>query len=234
MQIHLICPFYRRRLLKTHIHYLKPTGIMWHPVCDPVDIQAFDGVAEDWIRPFRLDKLCGVNVRDQDPTLCEPASFNCCFDKINRFIDAGLMDDDYYGFLDDDSSYEPMFFDVVRQQSAKILMFSLSRGNAIPVDAVSRHATHPLIIRSSADVRVNNIGLPQYIMRGSILKQIRIASWPVWADGLFAETLVARFHDEIQFLPQWFAFGNYFEPGRYTDDSFKLKPNWELPRIVED
>lgn len=232
--IHLICPFYRKHLLPTHINYLKPTGIYWHPVCDPIDIKAFDAINESWIYPFLCSDLIGLKKDNPiDARACDKATFNACFGKINAFINAGnIIDDDYYGFMGDDDSYEPGFFDVIRQQTAKILMFSLSRGNAIPHDAFTRHPTSPLIISSHNNVRAGAIGLPQYIMKGVILKQMRLRMATNCDDGYFAEELVARFLSDIKFLPEIFAFGNFFEPGRYTDTSFKLKANWELPRFI--
>lgn len=219
MQVHLICPFHRKWLIPTQINYLKPTGIIWHPVCDAFDMPAFDSIAEDWIHPF----LC--------PPLKIPG--DQAFKKLNDFIDAGnIIDSDYYGFMGDDDGYEPGFFDMVRQQTSKVLIFSLSRGNAIPPNALVKHGTSPLIISSKQEVRMGNIGLPQYILKGEVLRTMRFHNTTCNDDGYFAEELVSRFPDSITFLSDLFAFGNFFEPGRYTDNSFKLKSNWELPKFA--
>lgn len=215
MNIHIVTPFYRKHLLKTLIHYLQPMDIIWHPVCDPNDIKAFENNTLTWIKPL----------------LCKPLEWSS-LRKINDFIDASdIVDNDYYCFMGDDDMYEEGIFDIIRQQTSKIIYISLSRGNAIPNG--SPHPCNPLIIKSIEDVRICAIGLPQYIMKGEILKQMRMDTTTCHADGTFAEDLKNKFPNDLKFMPELFTFGNYFEPGRFTNDTFKLKDNWKLPEIVE-
>lgn len=127
-----------------------------------------------------------------------------------------IQDDEYYCFMGDDDMYEPGFFDTIRKQSADIIIVSLARGDTIPKEAKgeSRHPTYPLILKSLADIRVCNIGLPQFIIKGHILKQVKFLILESCGDGYYAEELRKQFPDKIMFLPDTFAFMNYFEPGR--------------------
>lgn len=218
MKIHIGTQFHRENLLETLIHYLEPMDIEWYPVCDSEEIKNFGNNDKNWIHPI----LC-------EP-LCSPPEHACR--KLNNFIEGiDIDDDDYYCFLDDDSMYEPEFFDIIRQQAAKILFCSLSRGDSIPVNA-HPHPVYPLIIKSHEDIRVYNIGMCQYIIKGDILKKMRFRNQNNFDDGIFAEDLKRLFPQYCVFLPDLFVFGNYFEPGRYTNDNWKRKKHWELPEYV--
>jgi hypothetical protein len=214
MNIHIVTPFYRKHLLKTLIHYLQPMNIIWHPVCDPVDIQAFKNNIIGWIQPV----------------LCKPLEWSS-LRKINDFIETQtIIDGDYYCCMGDDDMYEEGIFDEIRKQTAKVIFISLCRGNEIPKG--SPHPTNPLIIKGPEDVKICAIGLPQYIVKGSIFKQMKMDTTTCHADGTFAEELKDRFPNDCIYRPDLFTFGNYFEPGRFTNDSFKIKPNWRLPEIL--
>lgn len=217
MRIHVITPFYRKHLLPTIINYLKFTGIEWYPVCDEIDIRAFDSNDELWIHPI----------------LCAPLNRNDhAVRKLNDFIDVtDIIDDDYYGFCGDDDGYEPGFFDTIRRQSAKIIFTSLSRGDTIP-NGAHPHPTYPLIIRGPEDVKPCNIGLCQFVIKGEILRQMRFHNKHNYDDGLFAQELKDRFPNDCVYLPDLFSFGNYLEPGRYTSDAWKIKPHWRLPEYA--
>ena len=77
MNIHIITPFYRKYLVKTLVHYLRPMGIEWIPMCDPVDIQGFANVDEPWIHPL----------------LCPPLNLSRdqSYKKINDYLDKGYL-----------------------------------------------------------------------------------------------------------------------------------------------
>jgi len=192
--------------------------IVWHPICDHVDIKPFKGNAEEWIRPV----------------LCPPLKKGeQCYIKFNYFIDTQeIRGGDYYGFMGDDDMYEPGFFDQLRLQTAKIIINSNYRGDAIPDDGSAPHGTTPLIMRFLSDIRVNNIGLGMFFVKGVILKQTRFSSSYSGGDGRYAEELKRRWPRDIKILSDWFVFGNYFQPGRFTCKECFLKDNWELPKIV--
>lgn len=224
MNIHIICPFYRKYLLPTLIKYLEPTGIQWYPVCDPEDIKSF----------LNLKKNNWIHL-----TLCEPfRPGEMCYRKINDWIGLNLKninDNDYYGFMGDDDMYEPGFFDVIRQQTAKILVYSCYRGDTTPQNPppAENHPCHPLIIRTLDNITVGRIGLGMYMLKGIILKNnMRFDTGHRWGDGLFAQTLRERYADEIKILSDLFVFGNYFEPGRFTSAEKFLKPTWRMPEYA--
>jgi hypothetical protein len=217
MRVHIISAFYRKQLVPTLVNYFEPMNIDWYPVCDYNDIEIFKDNTKTWIHPI----LC--------PPLKLPG--DQAFKKLNDFIDQKIIiDNDYYCFCGDDDMYEPGFFDVIKQQTAKIIFTSIACGDTIP--PTSPHNIHPMIIRTFDDIAICRIGLPQYIIKGEILKQIRFKNEQPYDDGTFAVELKTRFPNDCIFLPDLFAFGNYFEPGRYTNDNWKLKSNWELPKII--
>lgn len=217
MRVHLISAFYRKHLLPTLVHYFKPMSIDWYPVCDYNDIEVFRNNTETWIHPV----LC--------PPLKLPG--DQAFKKLNDFIDQKIIiDDDYYCFCGDDDMYEQGFFDEIRKQTSNIIFVSVCGGDTIP--PTSPHNTAPLIIRSVDDIAICRIGLPQYIIKGHILKQMRFKNEQPYDDGTFAVELKTKFPNDLKFIPDLFAFGNYFEPGRYTNNNWKLKAHWELPKII--
>jgi hypothetical protein len=191
-------------------------NIQWYPMVSP-ERDIFE--KRSWVHPLHTKEL---------------VPGEACFRKLNDFLETQeIIDSDYYGFIDDDSMYEPGFFDIIRQQTAKIIIYSLSRGDTIPNDEVAKHPTNPLIIKSLRDIRVGNIGLPQYILKGEIIKQTRFDPTHYHGDGYYAHILRMKFPQEIKILSDLFVFGNYFQPGRYTDATKFLKPSWFLPEIIK-
>lgn len=220
-KVHVICAFYRKYLLPTHIEYLEPMDIEWIVACDEVDIEPFKDNTREWIKPVLVPplKIPGDQVYKK---------FNNCIDKID------IVDDDYYCFMGDDDMYEPGFFNAIKEQTAKVVIVSASRGNAIPegLPPAARQAAIPLILHRIEHIRVCNINLTQYVIKGEVLKQMRFNDKTQEDDGYFAEELVRRFGSELKLMPEWFTFINYFQPGRYTDNGWKIKPHWELPRFL--
>lgn len=199
--IHIVCPFYREHLLPTLIKYLEPMNIIFHPVITP-----FENVPDS--RPWIMPLVTPIN------------AYVIAYEKINQFIKQyQINDDDYYGFMGDDDMYPPDFFDTIRQQTANILVYSLLRGDRIPEDNIEKHPIYPLIISKPSDMQVCNIGLLQYIVKGHILKQTRFNSNHKWGDGMYAEMLRDTFPNDIKFLPDLFAWGNYLQPGRYITNA---------------
>jgi hypothetical protein len=217
--IHIITPFYRKYLLNTIIKHYTPMNIVWHPVSDHKEIEAFENNNIEWIQPL----------------LCNPfKQGEQCYRKLNDFIDnVEIIDNDYYCFNCDDDMYEQNFFDNIRNQVDKILIVSMVRGDSITyTPGTVNHPTFPLIQKSLDDIRVCNISLQQFIIKGSILKQMRFGITQDIDDGLFAEELKRKFPNDIKFLSDCFVFFNYFEPGRYTNNDWKIKQHWELPKII--
>jgi len=203
--------------------YFEPMGIHFYPMVAPEhDVFPKD---IDWLHPIHVPELWRVS---------REIPGEACFRKINDFLDTQeINDDDYYGFMTDDDMYEPGFFDVIRQQTAKIIIYSLYRGDSIPYDEIAApHPTTPLIMNGHGDVRVCNIGLLQYIIKGEIFKQTRFSTTDYWGDGHFAVDLKTRWPNEVRYIPDLWAFGGYFQPGRYTRSDLLRKPAWKLPEII--
>jgi len=230
MKIHVLTPFWRKHLIPTLIHYLESHNIEWYPLIAPneqIDLEK-DNLSElfnrKWIHPIIVSSI------DRTP--------GSGYKKFNNFLDTQeIIDDDYYCFMSDDDMYEPGFFDVIRKQTAKIIMCSMYRGNHYPKDKdYARHGSRPLIMSGPEDVRIRNVGQEQFIIKGSIFKENR---WDLTAshdDGNYAIKLKDKYNDEILFLPDLFVFFNYFQPRRYNIRQIKrrplLKPTWELPVII--
>jgi len=217
MNVHILCPFYRKHLYKTLIYYYGKMGIVFHPICDYVDIEPFEENELEWVEPF----------------LCPPLkSGEQCYIKFNYFIDSEkIIIDDYYGFMGDDDMIEDGLIDELKKRNSEVIYISNYRGDTIPNDGGCPHLTEPLIIRSPKDVQVNNIGLGQFYVKGSILKTTRFNTTNGGDDGRFAQNLLSLCQS-IEFMPDWFTFGNFFQPGRHTRKDRFLKSNWELPQVI--
>jgi hypothetical protein len=219
MRIHIITGFYRKHLLPTLIHYLEPMNIEWHPICDAEDIKAFDDNTRAWIHPF----LCPPIKHGIDQA-CVKLNYYLGYDGVNcnfvPFPAGEIIDDDYYCFMGDDDMFEPGFFDVIRQQTAKIIFTALSGG------------WDTLIPRKLEDIQICHIGLAQYVLKGEILKQMSFRNGDGIDDGVFATVLRDKFPNDIIFLPDLYAFGNFFRQGQFVGEAWKLKSNWESPKII--
>lgn len=202
MTFHAIMPFYRKHLLDDLTSHFEPMDLMWHPVCDPVDIQAFEGNTREWIKPL----LC-------KPLIIPPDG---CYRKINDFIDADDIDDnDYYGFIHDDDMYAPGFIEWVKQQTARIIICSASRGQRVSDVNGYPHPATPLIIKNLNDIHLYNIDMCQMIVKGEILRQTRFGNLVDYDDGLYAENLKMKWPDDIKIFSDIGVNFNYFQPGRY-------------------
>jgi len=218
MNIHVITAFYRIHLAKTLIHCLEEFLIHWHPIYSEKEFYPFN---KFWIHPLLVKELL--------PT-------DYAYRKLNDFIETQeIIDDDYYSFMGDDDMFEPGFFDKIREicktEKSEIIFYSVARGNTTPACDVAQHPCHPLIPNSLNDIRVCNVGL-QFILKGNILKQVKFNNTHIWDDGILAEHLKNKFGSKIKFAPDLFVLGNYFQPGRYTDNSALLKSTWKLPEII--
>ena len=216
MKIHILTPFYRVHLAQTLIHYYEPMGIEWYPIVAPKEDIPFD---MDWIYPIHVIELSAKET---------------CARKFNDFLDTQeVIDDDYYGFMCDDNMYEPGFFDVIRQQTAKILIVSAYRGDSIPRDGSAPHGTDILKITSLKGIKISRIDFCQYIIKGEIFKQNRFDTFNKVSDGVYAVNLRLKYPNDIIFLPDSYVFFNYLQPGRYTTTSTFVKSTWSLPEIIQ-
>jgi hypothetical protein len=216
MKIHIGTPLYRLWLVPTLKHYLEPMGIEWYPIMTPSERVEFN---EDWIHPLHVKELePGVGVGR----------------KMNDLIDAyEIENNDYYCWMMDDDMYEPGFFDTIRQQTAKIIICSLYRGDTVPMhDGQMKHPARSIVARNINQMRPGHMDVQQYIVKGEILRKYRFEARHPMADGVYAKVLADNHADEIVFLPGLYALFNYFQPGRYTNKQAFPKSTWELPNFV--
>jgi hypothetical protein len=193
-------------------------GVIFHPICDSVDIEPFEDNELDWVKPL----------------LCPPLRpGEQCYAKFNHFINSvEIVDDDYYGFMGDDDMIEDGFIDELKKKNNDVIYISNYRGDSIPNDGGARHPVHPIIPREPKDVAPNFIGLGEFYVKGHILKKVRFNTTNGADDGRFAQNLL-NVGESIEFMPNWFTFGNFFQPGRHTSKDRFLKSNWELPQVIE-
>ena len=213
MNIHIIMPFCRKHYTEKLTHYLEPMGIIWHPICDEIDIEPFKSNEKHWIQPLLVPPL--IIPGDQ------------CYRKCNDFIDAGdIVDDDYYGFAHDDDMYNPEFIEKLKSQTAGVIFYSASRGDSWATDDIGPYnwPPIPLLINSLDDVRIANIDMCQYFVKGRILRQTRFNNLSVCDDGIYAEGLKNRWPEECLVMPEFGIYFNYFQPGRYTGKDGIPKP----------
>ena len=205
MNFHALMPFYRKyHYDKIRTHY-ETMSLIWHPICDPVDIQPFEGNTREWIKPLLCDPIRPGDV--------------IVYRKINDFIEADdIIDDDYYGFAHDDDMYVPGYIDWVKQQTAKIIICSAHRGHRVVGGDGYPHPTFPLVIKNLNDIHVYNIDFSQIIVKGSILRITRFINKFDFDDGFYAENLRDKWPDDILIHPEFGVYFNYFQPGRYDPD----------------
>ena len=215
MDVHILTPFYRKELASSLVYYWQPCGIKWYPLMAPSDYVLFN---EDWIYPITTKELKkGDN----------------CFVKVDEFRETQpIINNDYYGVTCDETIYEPGFFDILKKQTAKIVMCSSYRGNAIPRDGSAPHPTKPLIIKGLNNIKYCSIGMGQWFVKGDIFRSVPYIEGRRKDDGHYALELKRLYSKDIVFIPEWFALANYLQKGRHTKRESFLKPNWELPKII--
>jgi|WetSurMetagenome_2_1015567.scaffolds.fasta_scaffold00534_24 hypothetical protein len=202
MNFHAIMPFYRKHLKDDLLKHFEPMNLIWHPVCDNVDMTSFEKNTLSWIKPL----------------LCMPLlPGDMCYRKNNDFINAGdIVDDDYYGFIHDDDMYVPGFINKIKRQTAKIIFYSMDRGERYaPNPGPFNWPPVPIIINKIDDVHVAGIDMCQYIIKGEILRRTKFGYRAFEDDGHYAEYLKNTWPNDILILPEIGIRFNYFEPGRY-------------------
>jgi len=207
LNFHITMPFHRHFLLETLKKDIGAMGVYWHPVCDPDEIKYFEGHNDEWIKPV----LCNYLTIPGDQ----------CYRKLNDFIDTGdIIDGHWYGFIGDDDIYAPGFCEkICRFINAKIVTFSMSRGdNSPPTDSPYQWPGAPLYQHTLDCIRVANIDLCQYAVKGEILRQTRFGNASVCDDGNYIVGVKNRWPADICILSEIGVFKSFYEPGRYATD----------------
>jgi hypothetical protein len=182
--------------------WFKSMNVHWWPVCDEVDIEPFKNNTEEWIHPILCDPL-------------KPGEQ--CYKKLNYFPKDQIVDEDYYGFIHDDDMYAEGFIDKIKQQTASVIYYSMSRGQNHTHDTEAYNwPPTPLIITGLHDIRIANIDLCQYIIKGSVYKKITFGYIHDFDDGVMAEQL-KEYYPDIKIFPEIGINFNYFQKGRYNE-----------------
>jgi len=203
MNVRVIMPFYRKHLTQKLTDGFRPMNVIWHPVCDEIDLQAFEGNLEEWIKPV----LCPPLIKGQQ-----------CYRKVNDFINTQeIVDEDLYGFLHDDDMYVPGFIDRVRRiEEKKIFFFSMDRGDVCPVDDHPvKWPPVPIVLHNVEEVRVYNIDMCMMIVRGDILRQTQFGITQDHDDGLYAVNLRTKWPNDCLVITEYGVRQNYFQKGRF-------------------
>ena len=235
MNIHILTPFYRKKLAKTLVYYWEQQRVFWYPLMAPKDVVKFD---EDWIRPIIVNELVrGAHVSGE----------LTCFDKIEEFRTTQrdtVIDEDYYGVTCDETLYEPGFMDILRQQTAKIVVCSSYRGdktpNCDPTEITWYKYMNPppiCVVKRVAQMKRNYIGMGQYFVKGKIFKNLPYVEWSAKGftrcdDGHYIVELRERYPKDIAILRNWYSFANYLQPGRWNTTKHCIKSKWELPKYI--
>lgn len=197
MKFHVITPVSRVDLLPRLIDSMKYFHIKWHWVW---------GEAEyNW---WALNSAFSVPAFVDITAATVDAELDICYAKINKFIqNRAIVDDDYYMFLCDDDMYPPFFFELLKYETADVIFVSMDRGQ--------HNCIHPAtkLIADPANVRVNQIGLEQMIVKGHVLKSLVFNAKSSKADGEMAMYLKANY--KVAYRPYLFVLFNFFEKGRW-------------------
>lgn len=151
-------------------------------------------------------------IEEAIPNFKDPA-----YAKINWFINYHeIIDDDYYQILMDDDALPKGFFEATSRIEGDIVVFSMKRGNKVPLEATElrAHPTYPLIARPSNMIPCE-VGLQQIRFKGSIFKTIVCDDHP-YADGRVAEKFArGPQYMDIVYIPDIYILFNYLEPNRW-------------------
>ena len=202
--IHILTPFTRFENLPFYIENLSKLKIIWHPILEKPD----DRFNLPWIEPF----YCQNKTTRGD----------VMYYKLNMFfVDGDIVDNDKYFIMNDDDWFDPTIIDKLSTMPDPIIFVSMKRGH----NYLGGHPTVTLL--ASPNVHIGTIGVEQYILNGTILKQIRFNSntdlstgFPPnrqgSADGHLAELLMKLF--SVRYEPDLFMYFNWLEKGRWNKE----------------
>jgi hypothetical protein len=210
MVFNVITPLARYNNINELVNHLEPKNIKWHVITD-IDSNDEFTITKDWVNHY----VCPNEGNE---------FWARCNNSINWFIENfDLNDDEYYGILNDDDGYEDLFFKKLREGIddvnksngfTDLVICSMLRGHNTPGDAepVRQHPTFPLIARPES-MNVGGVGVEQFFVKGSILKNHRLPL-TTCGDGELISELVKTYG--ATYLPDTYVWFNYFEPGRWN------------------
>jgi hypothetical protein len=206
MNFNIITPLARFDNYNKLKETLKRLNVKWHIIVDDNKDFTLDE-SEDWISLYFCPN--------------EGSEFWArCNNSVNWFIENHIdNENEYYGILNDDDSYEENFFNKVvnsldKNKENDLIIVSMLRGHNIPKDAIPmrRHPTTTLFA-SPQNMIVGGVGVEQFFIKGKLIKNHKL---PLLGhgDGLFIVELVKNY--EVTYLPECYVLFNYFEPGRWN------------------
>ena len=197
---HIIMAFNRPHMVDIYTEFFWPHNIVLHPIMRD---NIVDWPNENWIKPITA------------PAVAE-GTVDLLYTKCNYFIETQpINDEDYYMFLCDDDSIEDNVIPAIKEMNDDVIFISMKRGYHIDYsrDPLSWHGTNTLYARPEC-VKVCNIGLEQFIVKGKILKEIRFRDHN-WADGYMCEYL--KEHYSVSYREDLFSLFNFYETVRWTE-----------------
>jgi hypothetical protein len=205
MKFEVITPFQRYQNKNILTNHLREFNIIWRPIIDD----------KDWVLWYSREEWIFPHVYHKNGTLGNQGNI-----RINDFIEHGLDDNTYYSFLCDDDFYERGFFDKIAERTPKesVIVVSMHRGDRFSLCGGRPTYTLPA---APQNMKENVVGLEQLIIRGDILKNLRLDVNNACADGLLARELKEQ-GVPINYMMDVFVLFNYLEKGRY--ESISLLP----------
>ncbi len=112
--IHAVTPFSRPGFIPAYATMLGVGNMHWHVLChDESHLSLFP--KSDLITTYLVDAVTLAERQER--------GLDWCYTKLNWFLrTARLVDEDYYGFLADDTGYPPEFFDNLRQRGGDVVV----------------------------------------------------------------------------------------------------------------
>jgi hypothetical protein len=176
--LHIITPFSRPNNIPALLDNIATSKlaeyIHWHPLIhEEVEFPSLK-----WIHPMMIKypKRC-----EQDGTVC--------YQKMNTFMDNGLIDNDFYCVLCDDDLYAPNFHEEISKHHGEIVVPSMKLPSGEVLNATPEN------------MRVSRVGFEQLIIRGSIFKTRRYID-SYCADGDMIECLYRDYSFKFEFAPE--------------------------------
>jgi hypothetical protein len=198
MKFVVITPFKRYQNRNILTNHLRDFNIIWNPIVDDREWVLWYN-SEDWIFPF-VYKTEGLE-GDQGNI------------RINKFIENGLEDETYYSFLCDDDFYEKDFFDKIFRATPKedVIIVSMKRGDYGDCNGKPTH----ILPAAPQNISECWVGLEQLVVKGKVLKKLRLEINNPHADGKMIRELKES-GIPIKYLMDTFVLFNYLEKGRYA------------------
>jgi len=196
---HVVTPLKRYQNLQTLVEFWRPKNIVWHLVVDDAPFRISFNRDSDWIYTHIY--------RGTDPAGADP-----CLTRLNWFLEnVPTQPYDKYCFFNDDDACEPDFFTKIKDSATHVTICSLQRGHNIPNPAMP-HGTDTLVAAPD-NMKPCHCSLEQLIVTGKMASEMR---FPIegCGDGMLIQKLCAE--RTVTYLPETFAWFNYFEPGRWN------------------